>query len=88
MTILKKNLRLTSKTFDDAMQEILPRKREQLPLDFFSNQPYCKLDFSPIYITDEVKFNFTGNLFISYFLTVHSHQVLRGNIYHRDFMSS
>jgi hypothetical protein len=52
ITILKKSLKL-GRGFDESYQEIVPRKRDQLPLDFFSNQPYPKLDFTPIFANDE-----------------------------------
>lgn len=43
---------MTTKNFEDALQELLPRKKDQLPLELLTNQPYCKLDFTPIFIND------------------------------------
>lgn len=59
LSIFKRNLKLTTRSLDEALNELLISKhRDKLSFDFFTSRTYYKLDFTPIVVDLESRFEF------------------------------
>jgi hypothetical protein len=48
LEIYRKNLKLSAKTFNDCLQEILTTSNDKLSFELFTTHPQYKLNFTPI----------------------------------------
>lgn len=48
LEIFKNELKLSKKTFEESIKQILPHKNDKFPLDLLSSQILHRLDLTPI----------------------------------------